>query len=195
MTRRRILFVGTLLGLAAAAAVLSPGVRWRLWGLWRGEAFYQGRPTSYWRGQILHYPNNMAGYGRRRHGAEPGHYYATASPVDELKRVCGVSCDIRQVPFPFAERSPAALPVLIELLRDRDPVLRRYAADCLGDLGPKARAAVPALLRALRDQEKGGFFCTVSEAAADALKQIDPETAAQAGVPRDGPPPPAHSRP
>jgi hypothetical protein len=36
-----------LLGVVVlAAALLSPEVRWWLWGHLRGEAFYQGKPTS-----------------------------------------------------------------------------------------------------------------------------------------------------
>jgi hypothetical protein len=60
VSRRRILLVGALPGLAVAAAARSPGGRWRLSALWRREAFYQGRPTSYWRRQILDYPDDMA---------------------------------------------------------------------------------------------------------------------------------------
>jgi HEAT repeat protein len=105
--------------------------------------------------------------------------------VDELKRLYGVSYHTERVPFPFEERSRAVVPVLIELLRDSNPVVRRYAAECLGDLGPEARPAVPALLRALQDQEVGGFFDTVGEAAEAALRKIDPQTAAESGVPRD----------
>ena len=186
MTRGRVLSAGAVLGLVAVAGLLAPGVRCRLWGLWQREAFYRGRPTSYWRRQILDYPNDMAAYERTlppSWRAVPA--YAPASPVDEVRKVCGVYYRYERVPFPFEGNSPAAVPLLIELLRDSDPVVRRYAADCLGDLGPAAAPAVPALLRALGDEEQGGMVITVGGAAAYALQKIDPEAAARAGVPRD----------
>ena len=46
--RWRLLLALTLLLLAGGLA-LVPGVRWPVYGWLRGEAFYQGRPTSYWR--------------------------------------------------------------------------------------------------------------------------------------------------
>ena len=50
------------------------------------------------------------------------------------------------------------------------------AAKILGKVGPAARQAVPWLRPLLRDEDGH-----VSEAAAQALKQIDPEEAAEAG--------------
>ena len=52
---------------------------------------------------------------------------------------------------------PAAysqVPALIETLEhDRSPQVRHYAAEVLGMIGPKAKAAVPALLRGTRDKD------------------------------------------
>ena len=55
--------------------------------------------------------------------------------------------------------------------------VRKRAAQILGELGPGAKEAVPALLQSLRDRENA-----VRDAAAAALKQIDPKAAAKAGV-------------
>jgi hypothetical protein len=53
VTKHRLLCAGgLLLALAAGLSLLLPGVRWGLWGLWRGEAFYRGRPTSAWRESV-----------------------------------------------------------------------------------------------------------------------------------------------
>jgi hypothetical protein len=41
---------------------------------------------------------------------------------------------------------PAAIPVLIALLRDEDVGIRRHAAAALGTIGPRGQAAFPALL-------------------------------------------------
>lgn len=51
MTRRRLLLAFVLLLLAGGTLSL-PAVHWRLIGWWRGEAFYQGRPTSWWARQL-----------------------------------------------------------------------------------------------------------------------------------------------
>jgi HEAT repeat protein len=52
------------------------------------------------------------------------------------------------------------------------------AARSLGQIGPAAKAAVSALIDALKDEDKD-----VRTAAAEALKKIDPEAARKAGVP------------
>ena len=44
------------------------------------------------------------------------------------------------------------VPPLVERLKDQDFEQRRRAADALGDLGPKAAAAVPALVAAFADE-------------------------------------------
>ena len=46
------------------------------------------------------------------------------------------------------------MPDLIAALRDKDKWVRKAAAGALGDIGPEARAAVPALIRGLNDPDK-----------------------------------------
>src|SRR5262245_33266996 len=45
------------------------------------------------------------------------------------------------------------VPALMAALTDRDPEVRRSAAETLGSIGQEAYAAVPALMAALKDQE------------------------------------------
>jgi hypothetical protein len=59
---------------------------------------------------------------------------------------------------------------LIEGLRHDHSVIRAGAANALGQLGPSAKAAVPALIAAAQDKAK-----FVRESAAEALQKIDPE--------------------
>jgi hypothetical protein len=64
------------------------------------------------------------------------------------------------------------IPVLVAGLDDASAGARFRAAIVLGEYGPEAKAAVPALLR----------MQVTNNAAATALKAIDPEAAAKAGV-------------
>jgi HEAT repeat protein len=67
-------------------------------------------------------------------------------------------------------QNPAALPALVQLLRDGDPSIRRDAALCLGaNLGTKAVPAVAALAKASWDENPD-----VQCAAAEALGRIGP---------------------
>lgn len=178
MTRRRLLCVGGLIpGLAVGVCLLFPGVRWALWGLWRGEAFYRGWPASSWRQRVEAYLVE-----HRARGEVP------ATPLDSVKQVSGLGKPNYRHPDPFHEADAAAVPVLIDLLRDARPPMRRYAAGKLGAIGPPARAAVPALVEVVRDEEADrdadGFGWSVRPTAAWALGRIDPGAAARAGVPR-----------
>ncbi|HLH53706.1 MAG TPA: HEAT repeat domain-containing protein [Verrucomicrobiae bacterium] len=67
------------------------------------------------------------------------------------------------------------IPLLIKGLEDDD--LREPAAEALGELGSLSKAAVPKLLLLFRVPDKD-----LHHAVAEALKKIDPEAAAQAGV-------------
>jgi HEAT repeat protein len=69
------------------------------------------------------------------------------------------------------------VPALIKSLHDPDTSVRIYAAAALGESGTNGRPAVAALGELLSETNQD-----VSNAAADALKKIDPEAAARAGV-------------
>jgi HEAT repeat protein len=73
-------------------------------------------------------------------------------------------------------QTKAALPVLLEVIRGTEqPYIRQQAVNALGEVGPPAKAAVPALLKARKDNN----LRFVADAA---LKKIDPRAAAKAGV-------------
>ena len=63
-----------------------------------------------------------------------------------------------------------AVPALIELLKDEDLWVRRFAASALGKFGPDAKIAVPALEELLGDKS-----AWVRQACAEALGRIGPE--------------------
>jgi|SRR5262245_6102264 len=60
MTKRRLLRASLLMVLLAAFAVWLEPTR-VVWGWLRGEAFYQGRPTSWWREELPRWKCIQAG--------------------------------------------------------------------------------------------------------------------------------------
>jgi HEAT repeat protein len=79
----------------------------------------------------------------------------------------------------------AALPALIVALKDRDELVRAWAAEDIADIGPDAASAVPALIKLLsRDEGSRGSACVAlrgigpaAKSALPALKQLllDPD--------------------
>jgi HEAT repeat protein len=67
-----------------------------------------------------------------------------------------------------------SLSALIEGVKGSDPVLRWIAAECLGDIGPDAAEAVPALVEAVRHTT----LRLVATSLFLALERIDHRTAA-----------------
>jgi HEAT repeat protein len=63
-----------------------------------------------------------------------------------------------------------AIPLLEEMPGDDDVLVRRFAVSSLRRMGPEAKAATPALVRALVDADEN-----VREMAAFTLSKLDPE--------------------
>jgi HEAT repeats len=149
--RRRI-----VRGLAAVALMLL------LWGVFvlacllRGEHFYLGRPTSYWRTTVRwwdwYYNPGSGGSNLRLHD------------VDELLFRDGPGAGLSPAIY---RGSPDAVPVLLDLLRDNDPKVREEAVWILAKVGTASPAVVPALAGALSDEHHW-----VGEAAADSLHHL-----------------------
>jgi len=70
-----------------------------------------------------------------------------------------------------------SIPVLTKALTNSHACARESAARVLGLFGAKAQTAVPALVQCTKDDD-----ASVRSFAAFALKQVDPEAAAKAGV-------------
>jgi HEAT repeat protein len=77
-------------------------------------------------------------------------------------------------------KGPLVIPALIRALADDNELICWIAADCLGQIGPEAREAVPALQQALRRPFKIGL---IGKGVALALQRIDPQATAKAGLP------------
>jgi HEAT repeat protein len=74
--------------------------------------------------------------------------------------------------------SAAAVDDIIPLLKDEDPVIRRLAAYALGQIGPKAKAALPGLTAMMQDSDRNAIT-----AAINAIRAIDPSKAGTEGIP------------
>jgi hypothetical protein len=163
--------------------------RYRPW-----EAHYKGRPTSWWSEQVRCLP--LEGLSIPELPPPP----LAKDWLERAMEYCGIR------PFgsdePRADEvlrgDPAAVPVLIELLRSDDPRARVWAAEALAKTRPPAKAAVPALEAAAREHARdfpgrvsaalarGSPEAAATFAIRNALSAIDPEAARRAGVPVDG---------
>ncbi|HEY4308405.1 MAG TPA: HEAT repeat domain-containing protein [Pirellulales bacterium] len=87
--------------------------------------------------------------------------------TDEVLRLISVEALLHIQPDD-SQITGSAIPVLSDLLKDgKTDVTRIEAATALGDLGAKAKGGVPALERALKDEDPA-----VRDAATEALKKI-----------------------
>jgi hypothetical protein len=182
--KRLLLRAGLLLGVVLAGALLSPEVRWWLYGHLRGEAFYNGRPTSYWAGRMRGNQRALVSEDMDPTGPTVRVFLAVSAPPwapweNALRLRLGLSeLPPGEVFLVLDEHdSASAVPVLTALLKDDDAQVRVMASSFLKLMGPGARKAVPALVGALKDDD-----ANVRAAAARALKRIDPQAAAEAGV-------------
>jgi len=174
MTRRRS---AVLLVVLVAATLAVPAVRWRAYGWGRGEAFFDGRPTTYWREAVL---------------ARSLTVYPPHRPRDQIALDVVAHRTLVQVATGWANRhtglfpsavgptmvsvykaGPPAVPVLTALLADPDPRVRGFAASELQCLGRMARPAAPALRRLTADRGVVGGGVTVGQFARAALAEIE----------------------
>ena len=99
-------------------------------------------------------------------GAElrDGRALPTRTKYEELGRLALVTAAPRDILDPMVN---LLLPGVVRLLKHKDSDLRRAAARTLGNIGPKADAALPELGQLLNDAEPD-----VREAAKNAIEQI-----------------------
>jgi HEAT repeats len=123
MKKRLIFGTGVLAGIGLAVA-LTPYAWYLAVGLARGEKFYSGMPTSFWRQRVL---------------------YALKSGIPAPRAPKSV------LDTPFSRVDLSSVPLLLELTGDSDPRVRAFADDSLKDLVANADTGevVPVLVRAL----------------------------------------------
>jgi len=160
--KRRWRLLATLGLLVLVGAVLvHPAVYWPLVGWARGEAFYRGRPSSYWSQEMRHWAREELDPAPREQGLL-------------AKLIDGLRSPLPPGGFPFNE--PAGVGVLIDLLPDRASLCEiegqpytvgHQAAAALARLEPTAWEAVPALAAGLKSSDR-----TTRRLSVDALGTI-----------------------
>jgi len=113
-------------------------------------------------------------YSERAQVVTPVLLNATRDPVIHV-RLAALMALSRVDPKTLAK--PEVVQIVIDLLKGPDDQVGFEAALLLGQIGKESPLAVPALIESAR-----GTNSLVAQTAARALKRIDPEAAAQAGV-------------
>jgi HEAT repeat protein len=125
--------------LFVAASFLLPAVHWRVIGWVKGEAFYDGRPTSYWSQAISNWLE------------DPMDVTSTPNWLDEWKQYLGWSTESSAVAT--LSENPDARPVLRQLSKDPNAQVRRTALGML--IAEKGQEAIPILIEGLKDEYSG----------------------------------------
>jgi hypothetical protein len=163
-----------LLLLLVSSLLLVPSVRWHVYGWLKGEAFYQGKPTSYWRERILSHLEARA----------------TGAMAFEVPWIVGVMDDLG-IPVSFENPlewpdvlrpdEPAAVPVLVELLTTDDDGLWR-ALDAASDrnrsllLDAIGTKGVQEVLRELAKGDEGARLTRAAKAVLERLAKSSPQS-------------------
>jgi hypothetical protein len=146
--RKRWLLLPAILLLVLLVRLEPTGV---IWGTLRGEAFYKGRPTSYWR-------KEMASYHESHRINLVFAFAEKPSFFDRLRERLGLKSKASQLlPLPapaILGSEPAAVPVLAELLDDPEQTIRAEAANALAATMPRSAAVIVVFQQALTSRHR-----------------------------------------
>jgi len=182
MKHRRRLWLVLLLLLLVGGLLLVPSVRWPVYGWLRGQAFYQGMPTSWWTKEIEESHHYIPFVESEDGGTSEWCVETSVSLWDQwllrLKpRPTAIPVPEIILSSPLLMGDPQALPVLLALVRGDSAKGRRVAIRGLLAQGKPNPEVVQALLAAIGDSDN-----EVRQDAIAALQYIDPDAAAKAGV-------------
>jgi hypothetical protein len=160
--RKRLVAGFTVLAVVGLGT-LSAVPEWRsdLVGFCRQESKYQGRYTNSWRQELPAWEVEASAVHHEgppfcRGCTQRDTLWCHRPPLwrEWVSKVVDLGPgNTSSVESPLLSGDPAALGVLVELLRDCDPKVRRIAVQGLDALGPAARPAAPALREALHDRD------------------------------------------
>jgi hypothetical protein len=140
------------------AALLAVTVYWYVLEYRPWEEHYRLRPASWW-------SRELAGDGQ-----------PPSAWRKSLERV-GIPLPDPHAAQNALEADPAAAPVLVELLQGADNNVRASASSCLRELGPRARHALPALLKVVHGPDKNAGAYALDAAACIDAGEVVPELA------------------
>jgi hypothetical protein len=144
-----------LIVIAIVVGLIASSMTFRMVGSMGKESSYRNKPTSYWSKKL------QEPIVRRE--VWQGH-------VKILKDV-DPAADLRH-------GDPDAIPVLVELMKDNNSIVRQEAILILARIGSPARQAIPALQQALSDPDE-----QVRARAATALRKIELDVTEESGRP------------
>jgi HEAT repeat protein len=127
-----------------AILLLLPFLFWASYAaisLLQGEHFYHGLPTSHWARATRRWLRSEDGWLRKQLPWVPVWFDGPLAYLGFAGKPAVLNGDV------------AAVPVLVDLLREEEMGARSIAAETLGSLGPAATMAVPALAKALQDED------------------------------------------
>jgi hypothetical protein len=141
----------------------------------RHEASYRGKTTSQWAAALQQW--DVGGEVASNKFGHQTLWRRNPSIFQDWSERLGFVARDSEESLPLLEGDLEAVPVLIALLADADPKVRRVAVQGLEWVGERAKAAVPALLEALDDPDEW-----VRRDAEQALFRVDREAAEKAGL-------------
>jgi hypothetical protein len=141
-----MLFLGILLIAAAALVWRIPAWRYPILGVLRREPFFRGMPASYWRDRFLEFEAKCEREKREWREVFDGRQPFTSRLRDYLEAwIPAIRRPEIELPELFDSE---AIPVLIVLLHDDDPVAWGRASDALSMIGTPA---IPALVKFMQE--------------------------------------------
>jgi hypothetical protein len=137
MKKRWLSRVLVLVALAAFAVWLEPTRI--LWGSLRGEAFYKGRPTSYWAEQIRPWDSYRIFFAMRtRYSSHIRYLYCPKT--GNLHQILNRFVELPLPSWPnVLDGDPEAIHVLCELREHPCKVVRQWAEQGIGRVQTKSR--------------------------------------------------------
>jgi HEAT repeat protein len=156
-------------------------------GMFRGPHDSSSRPTAYWIETLRNSPDLQERRDAAYALAIISNDYGLDREAQEVLPVLLAGMKdrdewIRRMSMnalgPMGRHAAPAIPALIAEAANRDPETQDVAVMALGQIGPPAKEAVPVLIEVYR--QDGDKYSRMF--AADALRRIDPQAAAAAGV-------------
>lgn len=167
LTKRSLWLVVLLVPLASAALEIASCVRAFL----SGEAFFNGRPTSYWSRELSHwFTLPVSGANQTFTGIWlrwPTRWEGWCNELGIGELLSHRSAELWQDGFPLSEGDLSAVPVLLQLLPDPDPNIRCIAVLGLARTRDQSINVQRRLAELIKDEDE-----TVRTEAARALAAI-----------------------